>query len=64
MADELSRKTNFLVEMQVKVIGFEAFRENYHNDPHFGNLYIPTVAERIATCQVSKGLNYVCLNVH
>ena len=64
MADELSRKNNLLVEMQAKVISFEAFKENYHIDPHFGNLYIPTVAVGIATCQVSKGLNYVYLNVH
>ena len=39
MADGLSRKTNFLVEMQAKVIGFEVFKENYQDDPNFGNLY-------------------------
>ena len=37
--DGLSRKTNFLVEMQAKVVGFEVFKKNYQDDPHFGNLY-------------------------
>ena len=39
VADGLSRRTNFLVEMQTKVAGFEVFKENYQDDPHFGNLY-------------------------
>ena len=39
VVDGLSRRTNFLVEMQAKVAGFEVFKENYQDDPHFGNLY-------------------------
>ena len=39
VADELSRRTNFLVEMQAKVVGFDFFKENYQDGPHFGNLY-------------------------
>ena len=39
MADGLSRRTNFLVEMQAKVAGFEVFKESYQDDPHFGDLY-------------------------
>ena len=27
------------MEMQAKVSGFEVFKENYQDDPHFGNLY-------------------------
>ena len=39
MVDGLSRTTNFLVEMQAKVVSFEVFKENYQDDPHFGDLY-------------------------
>ena len=39
VADGLRRRTNFLVEMQAKVAGFEVFKENYQDDPHFGDLY-------------------------
>ena len=28
-----------MVEMQAKVAGFEVFKENYQDDPHFGDLY-------------------------
>ena len=38
VADGLSRRTNFLVEMQTKVAGFEVFKKSYQDDPHFGNL--------------------------
>ncbi|XP_065620600.1 uncharacterized protein LOC136063732 [Quercus suber] len=39
VAEGLSRRTNFLVEMQAKVAGFEVFKESYQDDPHFGDLY-------------------------
>ena len=28
-----------MVEMQAKVAGFEVFKENYQDDPQFGDLY-------------------------
>ena len=31
VTDGLSRRTNFLVEMQAKVAGFEVFKENYQD---------------------------------
>ena len=39
VVDGLCRRTNILVEMQAKVAGFEVFKENYQDDPHFGDLY-------------------------
>ena len=39
VADGLSRRTNFLVEMQAMVTDFEVFKENYQDDPHFSDLY-------------------------
>ncbi|RVW15567.1 Transposon Ty3-I Gag-Pol polyprotein [Vitis vinifera] len=68
VADALSRKTLFLVNMSTTTIGFEELKHCYDNDADFGDVYSSLLSGSKATCidfQILEGYlfykNRLCL---
>ena len=53
--DALSRKHSLLSTMQVKVLGFDTFKDLYADDPQFGDIWRKSKTEPFQQFQIVKG---------